>query len=363
MKKDWLYIIFAFCVTALIFFGYYFVTKESNLDLVYKNWDGPSYIIVAKSLYDPQVAYQNNFINSGDIRPDWSWLPAHFPLYPLAIRAFSFLGYFQAMLLVSVGFGLLCYLAFYNLVVTLKISKNPLLLTLPFLFLSPRWFIVSHTGSSESMFLFFIIVFLTYLAKKQHAKAAIFIALAQLTRPQAAFFGLGMAIVALIELVQTKNLKQIVLTYYPYLSIPLAVLGIFTFYKIQTGDFWAFFSAISLTKNLQSIPFRTFSFPASNIETFWQEVNAYDYVIFCGAALLMFKKKLWRYGVLATTYFIPLIFLQHSDISRYAIPMLPFAFIAYSEIIEKKEFTWATFLMSPAIMLYAINFMDHTHGA
>ncbi len=363
MKKDWLYLVAAFLISCSLFFGYYLVTKGTKLDIVYKNWDGPSYILAAISLYDPQVAYDNNFIHSGDIRQDWTWLPAHFPLYPLLIRAFSFLGYFPAMLLVSVGFTLLVYLAFYELIKSLKITQHPLLVTLPLIFLSPRWFIVSHVGGTESMFLFFVIMFLRYLAKKDHFRAGIFIALAQLTRPHAAFFGSGLVILALIDLWRSKSLVRVIKTYYPYLLMPISILLVFSFYKLQTGNFWAFFDSINLTKNLQSIPFKTFSFPASNIETFWQEVNAYDYVIYLGACLLMFRKKLWRYGVLGLTYFVPLIFLQHSDISRYAIPLLPFAFIAYSEMIEKREFTWATLLMSPAIMMYAINFMDHNHGA
>jgi Gpi18-like mannosyltransferase len=365
MKKDWLYLIAAFLISCTIFYGYYFFTKESKLDIVYKNWDGPSYILAAISLYDPQVAYDNNFINSGDIRPDWTWLPAHFPLYPLLIRSVASIGvgYFQSMLLVSVMFTLFAYLAMYELLKYLKISKYPLLLTLPFIYLSPRWFTVSHVGGTESMFLFFVIMFLLYVAKGRHTVAALYIGLAQLTRPHAAFFGIGMAIIALVQLIRTRDLRTVVRTYYPYLIMPVAILAIFSFYRLQTGNFWAFFDAISLTKNLQSIPFRTFSFPASNIETFWQEVNAYDYVLYLGAALFMFKKKLWQFGVIALTFFIPLIFLQHSDISRYAIPLLPFAFIAYSEVIEKKEFTWATILMSPAIMMYAINFMDHNHGA
>lgn len=363
IKRDWLSLIVTFLLTCSIFYGYYFFTKGTKLDIVYKNWDGPSYLLAAISMYDPQVAYANNFINSGDIRPDWTWLPAHFPLYPIFIRTFSFLGGFQAMLFVSVSFTLLSYLALYELIKALKITSHPLAVTLPFIFLSPRWFTVSHVGGSESMFMFFIIMFLLYLSIKDHLKAGIFIALAQATRPHAAFFVLGMAIIALVDLWRTHNLRDVIKSYYPYLLSPLAIILTFTLYKIQTGNFWAFFDAISLTKNLQSIPFKTFSFPSPNIETFWQEVNAYDYVLYLGACLLMFRKKLWQFGILGLIYFIPLIYLQHSDISRYAIPLLPFAFIAYSEVIEKKEFTWATLLMSPAIMLYAINFMDHNHGA
>lgn len=362
MKKDWLYLTLAYILTCTIFYGYYFLTKHTKLDIVYKNWDGPSYVLTAISLYDPQVAYANNFIGSADIHPEWTWLPAHFPLYPLAIRAISGIGYFQAMLIVGLTFAWLSTIALYQLITKLKITRFPLLVTLPFLFLSPRWFAVSHVGGSESMFMFFLIVFLYFFAQKKHYLAALFIALAQLTRPHAAFFGVGLALVALFELISTHNLKAVIRTYYPYLMIPLAMIMVFTFYYFQTGNFWAFFEAISLTKNLQAIPFKTFTFPAPNIETFWQEINAVDYVLYLGASLLMFRQKLWRFGVLALVYFIPLVFLQHSDISRYAIPLLPFAFIAYHEILEKREFTLATLLMAPAVLLYAINFMDHNHG-
>jgi len=362
IKKDWIWIILAFIITSSIFFGYYLLSKATKLEIVYKNWDGPSYVLAAMSMYKPNIAYANNFIHSGDITPNWTWLPAHFPLYTLAIKVFSFMGYFQSMLFVSVIFTLFSYLALYELLNHLKVSKYPLLLTLPFIFISPRWFTVSHIGSSESMFVFFVIMFLLFFSKSNHKIAAIFIALAQATRPQGVFFGLGLAIVAFIELLKSKDIVKTFSTYWYYLSVPLTLLLVFTFFKIQTGDFFAFFSAISLTKNLQSLPFQTFTFPSPNVETFWQEVNAYDYVLFLGACLFMFKKNFWKYGILSLAYFFPLIFIHHGDISRYAIPLLPFAFIAYSEIIEKKEFTWATILMSPAVMMYAINFMDHNHG-
>lgn len=367
VHKDHLKIILAFALSSLLFLGYYFFTKETKLDIVYKNWDGPSYVLAAISLYNPQVAYDNNFIGSSDIHPDWTWLPAHFPLYPLSIRLVTLItlegiGYFPAMLLVSLGFTLATYLAFYELVKALSITKRPLYLTLPLIFLSPRWFILSHTGSSESMFLFFLIMFLLLLFQKRHLRAAIFLSLAQLTRPHAIFFVLGIGIIALVELAREHDWKKVLHTYYPYLMVPVAVLSVFSFYYFQTGNFWAFFDAISLTNNLQLIPFKTFSFPSANIETFWQEVNAYDYVIYLGACLMMFRKVYWQYSVLGLVYFVPLIFLAHSDISRYAVPLLPFAFIAFSEIIERREFNLAVLLMSPAVMLYAINFMDHNHG-
>ncbi len=327
IKRAWLSPFLAFFITSGIFYGYYFFTMETKLDIVYKNWDGPGYVLSAMSLYRPMIASQHNFFNSADIRPDWTWLPAHFPLVPLLIRTFSFFGYFQAMLLVSLLFTFLSYLALYELISQLKITRFPLLVTLPFIFLSPRWFVVSHLGNSESAFMFFMLMFLLYFHKRKHHSAAIFAALAQATRPHAIFLFLGICLVALWELSRSRDLKKIFSTYAVYLLMPLTVLAVFTFYKIQTGNFFAFFEAIALTSNLQKIPFHTFTFPNINIETFWQEVNAWDYVLYLAAALFMFRKKLWAFGVIALVYFVPLIFILYTDISRYAIPLLLFAFI------------------------------------
>ena len=363
IKRDWVILFLAFSAISAIFYGYYLVTKFTKLDIVYKNWDGPSYVITAMSMYNPEVAAANNFIDSSDIRPDWTFLPAHFPLFPALIRLFSFLGWFQSMLFVSVVFTFLSTIALYELLVVSKVTKHPLIVALPFILISPRWFAVSHVGNTESTFMFFLIMLLIFLYKKKHTSAAIFGTLAVATRPQGVFLGIGLLALAGLELYQTRNLRGVVKNYSPYLLLPLTVLGVFMFYKIQTGDFFAFFSAIALTKNLQWIPFHTFSFPAQNIETFWQEVNAYDYILYMGAVLYLFKKRLIPFAILGLVYFVPLIFLQHSDISRYAIPLLPFAFLAYSEILEKREFTLATFLMSPAVIMYAINFLDHNHGS
>lgn len=363
LKKDWLILLTLFSLFSAIFYGYYLLAKETRLDIVYKNWDGPSYIIAAISLYRPEIAVEHNFIQSADIRPDWTFLPAHFPLFPVAIKLFSSLGYFQSMLYISVVFSFLSLIALYELLVATKVTKYPLLVSIPFILLSPRWFAVSHVGNSESMFMFFSIMMLIFLHKREHLKSAVFASLAVATRPWGVFYGLALLFVATTDLLRTKNLGKVVSTYYPYLLMPLTVLLVFVFYKLQTGNFLAFFEAIALTRNLQSIPFNSFRFPAPNIETFWQEVNAYDYILYLGGILMLFRKNLKVIGVLGLFYFIPLIFLSHSDISRYAIPLLPFVYLGYSEIIEKKEFTLATLLMSPAVILYAINFLDHNHGA
>lgn len=355
MKKDILIITILFTLVSSAFYIFSKYTK-GGMGNVYKAWDGPSYIIAAESLYVPSVAAKFNSIQSKDIRPDFTFLPAHFPMYPLLIRTFSFIGYAQAAVGISLLFSLGTLIAFYYLVKELKIA-HPFLLTLPMIALPPRWFIISHTGSTEPLFIFFVLLSFLYYVRRAPWLSAITASLALLARPQGSLLGLAYMFIALVELVKTHDLKLVFRRYAPYLLIPLTLLGIFFFYKIQTGNFWAFFSAISIFHHFEPSLFPTFNFGAPNIETFWQETNAIYYTVYLAAIIELFHSKRWQLGILGVMFYAPLIFLQHSDISRYALPLMPFAFIAFAPLISKKSFTWATFLTLPAIFLYTANFI------
>jgi len=359
-KKAWLKLAVGFVLFTALYYGYYLLT-EGSLDPVYKSWDGPGYVLAALSMYDPATAYENNFFHSSTIEPNWTWLPAHFPLYPALIKAFSFIGYFRAGLLFSLLFSLLTLIAFYELARRLPFVKDPLRLTLPLLLLPPRYFIVSHILGSEPMFLFLLIMTLLFFRKKRHGIAAVFAALAQLTRPQGALLGLGLGLYALWQLAKTRKLRQVLSDYYPYLLVPVSLISVFGFYYLRTGSFWAFFDSVAIFNHTGSF-LATFTFRADNIETYWQEVNALDYVIYFAAVLTLFRKKLSAFGLVGLCFFLPLLFLRHSDISRYALPLMPLAYLAFSEIIERREFTLAAFLMSPAVMAYAANFMMYNRA-
>lgn len=358
MKKDWLILTLVFTLVTCIFYFYVALTTNAGLDNIYKSWDGPSYVVAALSLYRPDIAVNHNLIQSPDIRADFTFLPAHFPLYPLLIRLFSFVGYFRAAVGISLLFSLFTSFAMYELIRALKFSR-PLLVTLPLLLFPPRWFVISHTGSSEPVFLFLLILSLLYFVKKRPWSSAIFAALAQLARPQGALLALGIFLVAVFELFRTSNLKTILHTYFPYLLIPLSLIGVFTFYYFQTGSFWAFFDAISIFHHFSFQLFPTFNFPAENIETFWQEINAVDYVLYLAAIITLLKTKaLHNLGLIALPFFLSLLFLQHSDISRYALTLLPFAYLAFAPFLASLSFNLGLYLASPAIFRYAATFIS-----
>lgn len=355
MKKDLLIIALLFTFISAIFF-LFAKTTRGGMDSVYKSWDGPSYVITAQSLYVPSEAVKFNSIQSPEIRADFTFLPAHFPLYPILIRLFSFLGYYRAMLSLSLFFSLTFIYMFYFLVRELKL-KNLLWLTLPLILLPPRWFIISHTGSSEPLFFFLVITSLLFYFRRSPWASAAMAALAMVTRPQGALLGIAYLLIAIVELIRTRTMQSVVHRYGPYLLIPLSLLGVFGFYLRQTGDFWAFFSAISIFHHFKLALFPTFNFGALNIETFWQEANAIYYFIYLAAIIKLFFLKHWQLGILGIIFYLPLLFLQHEDISRYALPLMPLAFIAFSKVVATRSFNLAAILSVPAIFLYATNFI------
>ena len=363
LKRDILILTTLFMLFTAALYGAFYL-KDHSLVTVYKNWDGPGYVMAAMSMYVPKVAYEHNIVGSVDIHPYWTWLPAEFPLYPLAIRLFSFLGYFKAMLWLSVLGSLVATIAFYELATTVCRKPYALRLAIIFMLIPPRWFIVSHVGTAESWFMAFLILFLMWWQQGKMGWAAGAAALAEASHPRGALLMIAIGIGALVEII--KNRRQwlaVVRRYVPFLVVPATLLAVFTFYKVQTGDFYAFFSAIKLFQSTTWLPFQTFTYPNTNIETFWQEANALYYVLYLAAPLMLIKTKYWRLAVYGLVYFVPLIFLRHSDISRYALPLVPVFLVAFHDIFEQKAVTWAALLMSPAVMMYAFNFMMWNHAA
>lgn len=358
--RDLLLITLGWLLTSLIFLGYIKVSRGS-IENVYKAWDGPSYVIAGLSEYVPSRAVELNTIRSVAITPDFTFLPAHFPLYPTLIRLFSFLGPFQSML----GLTLLGNLGFlyglYFLARALKF-RAPLLPTLAVLLFPPRYFIVSHTGSSEPLFLMFMTFSLGFFVKKQALSSALFSCLALLTRPQGALLGLGYGLVAVYELLQTRNLKAVLTRFTPYLLLPLTLILIFLYYQHQTGDFWAFYSSISIFHHFAPTLFPTFHYGAPNVETFWHEINVFYYFIYLYALIRLWKDGHAHFALLGLVFYLPLLTLQHTDISRYSLSLLPFAWVAYYRFLSRRGVLLSLLLLLPAVILYSADFIQHNRA-
>lgn len=319
---------------------------------IYRNFDGLEYVIIAKSFYDPAT------IESLPAGLGANYFASHFPGYSILIALFApILGYLKSMLFVSVLFTIFSVWAFYLLVSEFKLSSKPLFLSILFLILPARWLIVHSVGSSEPVFIFFIIMAIYFFMKFEESKKFwhIFLAgflglLAQLTRPPGILLFIALLLFVFIK--GTANR----LKYFPLILIPVGLLGIFYIYSQTYGDFWAYFHSGD-NIHLTFPPFQVFNKNQFWVGDIWLEDIIYIFILGFLGGMLLIKQKLYPMAFFVFTYLVASIFVAHRDISRYILPITPFVLIAYERVLTSREFKIILPLILLAIYLYAQNFI------
>jgi len=362
-KKEILLLILLSTVTTfLIWMPFVFGFKEGVLT-VFKNYDGPYYIVVAKTWYDKSLISKNFSLPT-----PVEYYPAHLPGYPLTIAFLnSFVPGTWAMLISNLIFTVLATLTFYFFIFKFRLSQNPFWLSLVFLFLPARWVAVKAVGSPEPLFIFSILASF-YFFKSSFDKvennlispkkiplvdlllAGIFGAMAQITKtPGILLFG---SYLIYIIFFQKKCLTKIL----PLLIIPLSILPVFWLYKMKTGDFLAYFHSGD-NFHLVFPPYQAFSQNRSWLGDFWREDLVWQYLLGALTVILLIRQKYYDLASFAGLFFTATLFVAHRDLARYSLPLAPFSLIAFDKFIQKKEFKVALFIILPAIFLYAINFI------
>ena len=136
---------------------------ENNFDMVIRHWDGPLYIIPAKTWYsisDPVL--RDNVLG---LPP--KYFAAHLPGYPLTIRALQpLVGYPKAPLLSTLLSSVGLFWFFFFLLKKFRLTGAPLLLTFVFMFVTPRFFVIRSIGSPEPLFMLTTLVSLYFFSDK-----------------------------------------------------------------------------------------------------------------------------------------------------------------------------------------------------
>jgi hypothetical protein len=334
---------------------------ENGMATVVANYDGPLYIVVAKTLYDPILSKTFPF----DIPSEY--YAAHFPLFPLLIKAFALpLGFPYAMLFVTILSSIFALYFFQLLIGEFVEKKHVFWLTVVFSLFPGRWLIVRSIGSPEPLFIGAIIASLYYFRKGKYLWAGIFGAIAQFTKSPAILLFIGYALTILTAETQklatmssSKWLKQSrPLSYLPLFLIPVALFSVFYIYKIQMNDLLAYFHSGD-NIHLQFPPFQVFNYKQPWVGTFWLEDILFVYLFgTLGLAKLMRQKEdalYWFTGILFAT----LLFVSHRDIIRYGLPLVPFLMIAFRETIISKEFKFAFAILIIPIYLYSLAFISN----
>ena len=335
---------------------------QTGLAAVVSNYDGPLYLIAAKTLYNKE-SIKTNF----QFPLATEYYPAHFPLFPILIRTFSFItNYPYSMIFVTLISSVLAIYFFHLLISKYVTKKDALFLTFLFSIFPARWLIVRSVGSPDPLFVGAIIASLFYFKDKKYWLAGIWGAVAQLTKSPGILLFVSYFIFFTIPLLKSKytmtrikiletfNFKKI----YPLLLIPLSLLAVFTFYWFTQGDFMAYFHSGD-NIHLTFPPFQIFDYTAPWVGTFWIEEVIWLY-IFGGLGFFYLIKQ--GYITLASfvgIFFLSILFVAHRDVSRYMLPIVPFLFIAFAKLLVSKEFKYVLILILIPIYLYAIAFITN----
>lgn len=325
-----------------------------GMEKIYENFDGPYYVVVAKSWYDKEIIAKNF-----SFTVPLEYYPAHLPLYPLAIKITELAGInpLRGMVLINLAAAVIGSWIVYHIWDSQKWG-NPLGAGLVWLFMWPRMWAVRSIGSPETLFIGAIMLSLYWFTKQKYWLAAIAGSIATLTKSPGILLLAGYGLWMIYEWLKTKKFHW---NTYPVLLIGLTMVGLFWFYQLRTGDFWAYFNSGD-NIHLQILPFRIFDSTQAWVGSWWLEDVVWIYLV-CGigVARAWVKNKVW--GWFGIVYLATILFVSHRDISRYSLPLVPIVILGLSELWERKEVRWALALLTIPMYFYSVNFVNQNTAA
>ncbi|HSX49113.1 MAG TPA: hypothetical protein VLE44_02545 [Candidatus Saccharimonadales bacterium] len=334
----------------------------NGMETIVANYDGPLYLVVAKTLYD-NIAIKTSFQFPLPVE----YYAAHFPLFPVLIKGLATVTktYPYSMLAITVASSFLALYFFNKLAKVYLNDVDALWLTLVFAVFPARWLIVRSVGSPEPLFIASIIASIYYYDKKNFWRAGIWGAVATLTKsPGILLFVAYLAatifpkIKSLATIKFETWLKSIDLKKYPVLLIPLALAGVFYIYNIQFHNFFAYFNSGD-NIHLLFPPFQIFNYSAPWVGTFWIEEVIFIYLFGAIGLMELIKEKQNAIGWFVGIFFTSILFVSHRDLMRYALPIVPFLIISMRKYLVTKEFKVVFLIIVIPTFLFALAFISN----
>jgi hypothetical protein len=340
---------------------------SDGIQTIAANYDGPLYIVVAKTFYNTQLI-QSTF----SFPLPLEYYAAHFPLYPALIwiagSTLNFLfgntfGFPWGMLLVTLLSSIVTIAYFRAYIADFVSKENVLFVTFLFAIFPARWLIARSTGTPEPLFMGAILASIFHFNKRQYARAGLWGAVAQLTKsPGILLFAAYALYIGLVQFRRAATtsplrwLKTFPWGTYPILLMPVALLGIFWLYGNTFNDYLAYFHSGD-NIHLLFPPFQIFDYSQSWVGTHWLEEIVFIYLLAGFGVVKMFKMKMGMAAWFSLVFLTSIIFVSHRDIVRYSLPILPFLYAAYSETITKKEFKYVVGLIVLPIYLFSLSYI------
>lgn len=308
---------------------------RNDMSTVFRFWDGPLYIYVAKTFYNIPIDHPFQEYNLPPV-----YFASHLPLFPILIRVTSVLTFgnlLTAGLVLSVLCSILSSILFLHFLTKSNLVASPLWTTILFCFFPARWLLFHSVVASEPLFLCLIIAaFLSYETDRP-LLVMIFVLLASVTRITGTLL---IPVFAMMYFWKKRYSSAILI-----LTSAIGILVTFMFYSYRYGDFWAYFHwNAGQHKIIDPHPFAIFRLYATNINFHSTELYLYTYVLYAAGTLLLWKRKdLFIYG---TVFFVFHTFVYHVDLSRYLLMLAPFSLlIGFDPVLRVKYVRWVTPLM------------------
>jgi hypothetical protein len=311
-----------------------------DMRTVYRFWDGPNYLTVARTLY--AVAPENPLL-AYVYTP--SYFLTHLPLYPLCVRLVSVVtGYEPALLVVSLLASVAAVLLFYRLARDVWKLPSAQFLALVMLFLPPRFLLYRSTGATESLALALTLASLFAFETSRTGRAALYGALATLTRISGVMLAPAYAVV-LWKRGRARELAWLAL-------IPAGLLGYFVFCAVRFGDFFAYLRPHG-EKLTRLMPF-------GFLPVLFQK-GLYHQVEFHILLALVYAVGTFRLRERFPVLFWYCVFelallvcVSTEDWSRYFLAMAPFALIVgFHDVLDTRFFRWALPVFAALSVYYA----------
>jgi len=226
-----------------------------------------------------------------------------------------------------------------------------------------RWLITRTVGTPEPLFVGAILASVYHFQKKQYWASGIWGAVAQLTKSPGILLFIGLGLAILVPRLQEVGRKRVITVIkelpwkaYPIALIPLTLLGLFIVYSIQFNDFFAYFNSGD-NIHLLFPPFQIFDYSQPWTGTFWLEEIIFVYLIGVLGIVRLYQKKLWVQFYFSLVFFVSIIFVSHRDVIRYSLPIIPFLYVAFSDLIIKREMKVAMVVIIVPIYLFSLAFI------
>lgn len=355
--RDFVFVIAFILVTTLMVWAPFLfrlgsdksVQNTYGFEAVYRNYDGPLFVIPAKTLYRSDQIEKLRVL---DLKP--AYYAAHMPGYVFLIRLCAPLfGYLTSMLyvnvLASIIFGCLLILLYKDVFK----ARRYIELTMMTLLL-PRLWVIRSVGSSEMVFMTCILASILLFSNKRYVWSALFAFFASFTRIHGVLW--GASLVGYFIYLSIKSERRDIRVLIPALGSVFGFVAVCLVYLRQYGDFFAYFHTTAVVPI--GMVYSQFDSKAKEIKTFFLEDILFYFGILWIYIFDQWKKNRDVIFVFVIIYFGFVLTIQHRDIARYLLPVMPFVIGTAHKLFEKASVRYALVALVPAVYWYVVNFMS-----